>query len=606
MAGKAGLKKAKTKKVGSAKRTDLVLSVELLQLGYPQDSGSWKLSGRDCSITFGSSARANLSAPVSDLAPIQEVFRVSGGRAQVVLHPGWAGYLSTGKEFGRVSEFLFPRGSIAPVAAVDNPMVIDLHSQARGILRVWGFEVAFKVSRLKDDAVKRSIFSKNGGAFLPPEVDSSIERSVIGIGLLTVGFVAAGILLWLLKAPVPKMETLRDLPERVLAQLVHPSHFVTLPAVLSSPLDELGKPENLSEQFNPAAAVVQAVNWVEELQKRWNAAERGVDHVSPFGVLLGDSVVPRFADLDVLWWETTRDRLGQLQADRKSGPWNVRFYKPLPPLAVDVAGGVQGSLLLRLERRLEMIEKVQHSLRSMILTEHEFLRTHLKDEEGIRFRAVLQAPLLGKFVGSRPHEEFYREAERFAIAEAYAEDAATSRLRQRIDAADRKNEKEMKSLRSSQVPVVWLGGSGLVGAIGYGDELGFTPRPKAWSRFLSGVTHNAWVASGQTPIPPEPRPIPMINEEKVMAVLESHREEIRSCYNRALRQKPGLRGEVIVRWVIDLQGNARDPRVVKSDFENNDLFFCLRARIARWQFPKPVNGSYLFEYPFRFLLAQRN
>lgn len=585
----------------AARSSGLMLSVELLQRGFVQDSGQWRLDGRKREITFGSSTRAHLSAMISDLPAKLGVFRVGDGKAQAILYPGWGGYVSTGREFGSVAEFVAPRGAIAPLASVDNPLVLELLPEARGSIRVWGFELIFKVERIKAKKAGKRLERVARLPFAMPEVDSSFERSVIGVSMLAVCGVGAGFLTWLLAAPTEQIRTVDELPERVAFELVNPAYYSTLPAVFNSPLKADFSPVDPTNHFDATQVVKLAMRWVHELQDRWSAAELGLEHRSKLGVLLAKPKLAESARVEAQWSDTVRRQHEAMVANQKSGERFFRFQKPPPRLSVDVSGGAQGSLLFRLERRLRKVRETLKSIKAMAIFEHQFLREYYKNDEGVKFRELFEAPALGKLIGARPDEEFYREAERFAVAQAYADEASSSRVRRVLDSLERTNARELERWRSEAVPIVWLGGDGTLGAnVDATTENG----ENAWKAMEAAVVHNAMLSTGATRIPPAPRPQPKIDRNGVLQVIKERREEVRSCYNRTLRDSPNLSGQVTFRWFIDSDGRARDPRVVQADFQDQELFFCVRARIARWQFPKSRNGDFLFEHPFTFVVAR--
>jgi hypothetical protein len=155
-----------------------------------------------------------------------------------------------------------------------------------------------------------------------------------------------------------------------------------------------------------------------------------------------------------------------------------------------------------------------------------------------------------------------------------------------------------KRLASAPVSTLWLKRDGVVSPDWSGATAGT-------NGVEASLVQNVRYALGTAPLPPAPTPAPRIDKMQVEYVLVSHKEEIRACYEAALRRNHRASGVVKIQWVIDLRGRVRDPRVVRSEIEDAALSTCLSARIMGWTFPRPVNGPVSFEYPFQFQLRPR-
>jgi TonB family protein len=77
---------------------------------------------------------------------------------------------------------------------------------------------------------------------------------------------------------------------------------------------------------------------------------------------------------------------------------------------------------------------------------------------------------------------------------------------------------------------------------------------------------------------------------------------LRYADNRCLREKPGLKGKITLRFAIDEFGNGIFCEVIESSIGNKDLEAAVRAKIMRWKFEKidkPGDGTEVV-YPFVF------
>ncbi len=97
---------------------------------------------------------------------------------------------------------------------------------------------------------------------------------------------------------------------------------------------------------------------------------------------------------------------------------------------------------------------------------------------------------------------------------------------------------------------------------------------------------------------------PCMDKELIRKVINSHRDQIRFCYEQALQQAPSLGGKVAVQFMVNSAGTVPTARVAQSTANNQLLSDCLVSRVRGWQFPvgKGVAG-YSVTYPFVFKRA---
>jgi TonB family protein len=125
----------------------------------------------------------------------------------------------------------------------------------------------------------------------------------------------------------------------------------------------------------------------------------------------------------------------------------------------------------------------------------------------------------------------------------------------------------------------------------------------------------ALAADGGTPAEPKPAadkdilaPLtkPSISggltKEEFTKVLNRHQNEIRSCYDQALRIKPKLEGRVAVKFIVTGQGDVVNPEVITSDTINDEnLKACMANVVRSWKFPEPKGGGNVtVTYPWSF------
>jgi hypothetical protein len=90
-----------------------------------------------------------------------------------------------------------------------------------------------------------------------------------------------------------------------------------------------------------------------------------------------------------------------------------------------------------------------------------------------------------------------------------------------------------------------------------------------------------------------------IDADGVRFVVKAHLPQVHACYARAFKDtSPG--GTVEIAFVVNRNGTAGRVHVDSNSTGSDGLARCLEARIAEWQFPRPVGGDFELIYPFVF------
>lgn len=91
--------------------------------------------------------------------------------------------------------------------------------------------------------------------------------------------------------------------------------------------------------------------------------------------------------------------------------------------------------------------------------------------------------------------------------------------------------------------------------------------------------------------------------EDIQAIVMARREEARACYDKALKDHPGIEGDLDIKWTIDPQGNVADAQLdtTKSQILEPSVSNCIIDVIKKIKFAPSQKG---FEtrahYPFNF------
>jgi TonB family protein len=88
-------------------------------------------------------------------------------------------------------------------------------------------------------------------------------------------------------------------------------------------------------------------------------------------------------------------------------------------------------------------------------------------------------------------------------------------------------------------------------------------------------------------------------QEAVWTVVRSHEPDLKACYESRLAEGKDVRGEVVVSFVIALDGLPEKPRVKKSTLGDKTVEECVLRAVRRWSFPRPPRPQPV-ELPLRF------
>jgi len=92
------------------------------------------------------------------------------------------------------------------------------------------------------------------------------------------------------------------------------------------------------------------------------------------------------------------------------------------------------------------------------------------------------------------------------------------------------------------------------------------------------------------------------SKSEIMRVVMQNIGALRYAYNRCLREKPGIKGKITIRFAIDEFGNVIHCEVVNSSMGDKDLESTVIGKITRWKFDRIDKPGDITEvvYPFVF------
>lgn len=91
--------------------------------------------------------------------------------------------------------------------------------------------------------------------------------------------------------------------------------------------------------------------------------------------------------------------------------------------------------------------------------------------------------------------------------------------------------------------------------------------------------------------------------EVIAAVVKSHRKEARACYEKGAKQVPGLKGDLVVHFVLTPKGKVKTAELnrERSTITEQSVVTCVIDVITAIEFPKSSRGmESTVNYPFNF------
>jgi len=91
--------------------------------------------------------------------------------------------------------------------------------------------------------------------------------------------------------------------------------------------------------------------------------------------------------------------------------------------------------------------------------------------------------------------------------------------------------------------------------------------------------------------------------DSIAAMVKAHRKEARECYEKALKQIPGLKGDVVIHFTLKPNGQVKHAELneQRSTIREASVSSCVIDVIQKIEFPKSSKGLETdVNYPFNF------
>ncbi|HUT79247.1 MAG TPA: AgmX/PglI C-terminal domain-containing protein, partial [Polyangia bacterium] len=82
--------------------------------------------------------------------------------------------------------------------------------------------------------------------------------------------------------------------------------------------------------------------------------------------------------------------------------------------------------------------------------------------------------------------------------------------------------------------------------------------------------------------------------------INAHFSQVRSCYERRLKNNPLLEGNLDLKIRLTPKGRVGSIAVNSDTVRDGEMLDCVMRTIRGWQFPAPVDGWVLFDKSFKF------
>jgi hypothetical protein len=103
--------------------------------------------------------------------------------------------------------------------------------------------------------------------------------------------------------------------------------------------------------------------------------------------------------------------------------------------------------------------------------------------------------------------------------------------------------------------------------------------------------------------PADPGKADTRNTSSIAALVKEHRKEARDCYENALKQIPGLKGDLVIHFTLRPNGEVKQAELneQRSTIREASLSTCVIGVIRSIPFPKSSRGrETTVNYPFNF------
>jgi TonB family protein len=119
----------------------------------------------------------------------------------------------------------------------------------------------------------------------------------------------------------------------------------------------------------------------------------------------------------------------------------------------------------------------------------------------------------------------------------------------------------------------------------------------------AAVQGSSETTASSAPLEPREGPKDARGKTEIQAVVAANRDKVRACYDTALKNNPGIAGDLVVAFVINPDGSVKNAEVNWSESELHvpELDSCAIDVLRELKFPPSSRGlESKVNYPFNF------
>ena len=105
----------------------------------------------------------------------------------------------------------------------------------------------------------------------------------------------------------------------------------------------------------------------------------------------------------------------------------------------------------------------------------------------------------------------------------------------------------------------------------------------------------------KNPAPAAP-PARAPGQVSIMGTIRRHQNEVIDCYAKVANSKPGVAGQLTLRWTLGANGKPTMAAVARNTLGDASVGRCVKDRSMKWQFPKPAGGTSVVKYTWNLAL----
>ncbi len=92
-----------------------------------------------------------------------------------------------------------------------------------------------------------------------------------------------------------------------------------------------------------------------------------------------------------------------------------------------------------------------------------------------------------------------------------------------------------------------------------------------------------------------------IDREAIRDAVWLESDEVQACYNKSLKDVPGLKGKLVVAFDVDETGKAKNFKRASGTILNQEIYGCVAKALEAAEFPPAAVGTVTtVHYPFQF------